>query len=171
MAALAAEQLVTMTPDTRVGFIGTGRINLSTAETFKVLFGTREFVATGSPNAETKNIRAFNGITLTFADSREFGLTKIRECEVLISCTTAATNEEECFDYSDLSGPKVFIAHDSGYIFGKTFRDELKSFCDMPEQLINHWENEFPWDKGSKWSGISGQLGEISFTSTRMSAG
>ncbi len=145
MAALATDGRVNLQKGSKVGFIGSGRINLYTAKVFNILFGVEDFVIAGSKDHPMKNFEEFSQLGFTRVDCRANQFRFLRTCDVVISATTA-TAEAEIIEFDKLSGPSLFIAQDSGFIFGESFRHNCNSFSDSPSQLFNHWHNEFPWD-------------------------
>jgi len=141
MAALAIQQFIELEPDDPVGFIGFGKINQYTASILASLFGANRIVTrTRSPINALLN----NDINLMVLDNLpEPDL--IRACPVLISCTTSLV-QETALEYNQLSGPKLFIAQDTGYLFAPSFRQVTENYADYPLQLAEHFDEEFPWD-------------------------
>jgi len=141
MAALAIQQFIELEPDDPVGFIGFGKINQYTASILPVLFGTNRIVVrTRSP----VNATLSTDIMQIISDN-EVQPDLIRACPVLISCTTSLV-QETTLEYNQLSGPKLFVAQDTGYLFAPSFRQVTENYADYPLQLAEHFEEEFPWD-------------------------
>lgn len=146
MAALAASRFMAMTPQTRVGFIGNGLLNLATARIFNDLFGVSQFVIRGSVRCRGRNWQEFAKITdhilVDAGDKPDY----LRDCDVVISCTNESFRDG-LTEYEEVQGPKLFIAQDSGFQLGPSFRRETDCWSDHPEQLRDHWQYEFPWDE------------------------
>lgn len=147
MAALAAEKFVKVNRNTKVGFIGNGKINQKTAQVFQELFGIEDICIRGSKQNRSKNYHRFKAmgfdqIEIDHWDSPEL----TRTCDIVISCTNTLSSAD-VISYKDLEGPSLFIAQDGGYIFGPSFREYTQSFTDHPEQLCPAWSDEFPYDE------------------------
>lgn len=133
-------------PAKKIGFIGGGRTNLWTAKILNQLFGCNSFVIVGSEsNPYPALLSEFSALGSASITTRAWGYDDLRGCDVVISCTNA-TNAESVIDYEDVSGPKLFISQDGGYIFGESFRKVCVSVSDYPSQILSHVETEFPWD-------------------------
>lgn len=136
-----------------IGLIGSGRTNAATFEIFKQIFGipARSFVVSGSPRNRQKNIHMFPGAV--FATELKSSGTDFSFCDVIIECATIRNKEEKLevtdFDFGNI--PKLFIAQDSGWLLGPTFRQgktALPSFTDHVEQINAHAKGDYdwPWD-------------------------
>lgn len=129
----------------KVGFIGTGRTNIKTADALSQIFGINDFACTGSPSNPAKNVAKFARLGSVTFSSREGKYEALKDCDVIISCTNT-TDPNHVIEYQELKGPLLFIAQDGGYIFGESFRNGGVSFSDYPTQILAAAHHEFPWD-------------------------
>lgn len=150
MAALAAEKFFgEISPDTVVGLIGTGPMNVITAHVFRRLFGVTDFVVKGSPRNPAKNIELFPLDTRPVVSAT--GLDELKLCDVVISATSVPDTSES-LAYDQLPQPALYIAQDGGWMLGESFRRELPGFSDNPAQLVSHARDEFPEYPKHKWA-------------------
>lgn len=143
MAALAIDRFF-MDPNKyrhmRVGFIGNGRINQATAQVLNELWGIWDFRLCGSQAARGRNLTKFPGLkTIALTPDR------LSDCDVVISCTNN-NDPDQMVSANEISGPRLFIAQDSGFMFDHTFRDRYRSFTDNVEQLQAAVSHEFQLD-------------------------
>jgi hypothetical protein len=75
----------------------------------------------------------------------DIGLFDLNRCDVVISATNS-TNKEDAIEVDRLDKVKLFVAQDSGYIWGPDFRDRIPSYADDPDQLHKAFDHEFPYD-------------------------
>lgn len=139
MAALACEKFYDMSSSPRVGFIGTGEINLQTCRTLKKLFGIDDIVIWG-----TRNHAKFREICKNVVVDWYFE--HLNECDIIITCTTAYSSYDQ-IGFNELSKPKLFISQDGGYLLGESFRRYTTCYSDHEEQIMKHYEDEFPHDE------------------------
>ena len=146
MTALVLERFGLLGSSFTYGYIGTGRVNCATASVIAQLCGSYSSVIRGPQRDRAWNQGHFEALGLQVQVDRGRWPSLLRNCDVVISCTTAS-HEGETLSYDQLSGPGLFIAQDSGFILGTTFRQRVASYSDHPAQLRSHWKEEFPWDE------------------------
>lgn len=123
-----------------IGFIGNGRINQATAKVLNALWGCWNFRLCGSPAAPGRNAGSFPGLKSIALDKG-----RLSDCDVVISCTN--NNDQAAMVEADqIDGPELFIAQDSGWMLGPSFRRRYASFTDNVEQLNKAMSHEFPFD-------------------------
>lgn len=134
----------------RIGLIGTGKINRMTAYVLRALWGINNFVARGSPLNPYKNahqLRENDSFSVEVDATEDLAL--LNTCYAVISATNTLS-PAHAIPFSLFAGgessPSLFIAQDSGYIFGPSFREQLPSYADYPDQLQAHFAEEFPYD-------------------------
>lgn len=69
----------------------------------------------------------------------------LSECDVIVTATTTRL-EDKPLDYNPNWKSKLYISFDGGFILGPSFRTNLISKSDYPQQLINSFCDEFPFD-------------------------
>lgn len=124
----------------KVGFIGNGKVNIAVARAIREIFGLDECVVHGSRKNRGKNKELFPNAVV---DSN-FEL--LNECNVIISCTSGCDGKD-MVPYSRLNRPDIYIALDGGYSLDEDFRRNCESFSDNVKQQLEHYEEEFIFDK------------------------
>lgn len=124
-----------------IGLIGGGKINLMTAAFLK-LMGVRDIVLLGGRQRPDKNAHVFTNLTGLRVKT---GMENLKDCGVLISCTT---NNEEKDMIKPIHAPNttLVIAQDGGFTLSPEWRKHWKIYTDHPTQLAKHWDEEFPYD-------------------------
>lgn len=149
MTALALEKCFYVVPDT-IGFIGAGRISYYTGYILRELFGVKTFVYK-TRDFSSESSKRFKsdlegvGAKVIQDTSDDFGL--VRACDALVTATNSVARES-VLEYDQISGPQVFISHDSGYILGESVRQYTYRYSDHPAQLKKNFDVEFPFDSG-----------------------
>lgn len=151
MAALAIDFNQFGKPDTKVGFIGNGKINQQTAMILSAQFGIHEFVIRGRFGYRSRNKEVFEKYGNVQVDESD-DLSILNTCDVIVSCTNS-NSKSNLVSNADLSEPRLFITQDCGYLLDESFRDEagMSCFTDHPEQLYEHYREEFPFDDALRY--------------------
>lgn len=145
MAAYAIEEFYWPNSPTQAtfGLLGSGRINAETYRLLRALCGAqRKILVKASPREPRKNMQLFEGARF-IDDVRDF------DVDVVISCTNARAKDEvvETSDFGDAFPlPCLFVAQDTGWLLGRSFRQHYSSFADDVDQLEEVAGAEFPWD-------------------------
>lgn len=146
MAALALEKFFgDQACHKTVGLIGTGKIN---EVTFKVLqevlrVDPESVLIKGSPRNPLKNSKNFSGAHIVLDTKDMFWV------DAVIECVTITENKEvlEVANFErDGETPSLFVAQDSGWLYGSSFRD-IAGFTDHVGQIAkSDMAYEWPWD-------------------------
>lgn len=129
--------------DLKIGFIGGGKINLMTAKILSLL-GCRDFVLIGGRKNVSKNESVFSTVT---GVKFETGFEKLKDCDVLIACTNN-NDKADLISIKHAPKAKLVIAQDGGYTLASDWRLRNMNFSDYPAQIVNHFKEEFPYDRG-----------------------
>ncbi len=123
----------------KIGFIGNGKTNLTTACMLK----GRQFVIHGSKRDRGKNLDRFSKYGPTEVDE---DFSKLKDCDVTFVCTNSL-KQEDMIDRKEIGRDIVVL--DCGYCLSEWYRDDNRFFrlSDFPEQLETCYEEEFPYDK------------------------
>ena len=130
----------------KVGFIGTGKTNLLNAITVCKRFGIEEMVIRGSKRNLAKNMGEFMTVFDDVKVDASHDMNLLNKCDVVIECCNNC-RKEELLSSDMLRGPKLIVALDCGFLLDESFRANRVSFADWPEQLENHYNEEFVFDK------------------------
>ena len=129
-----------------VGFIGAGKINALTMVVFQYIFSISTFFVKPNPSNPTGGVPEFS-------DTRRIHLpSDLGTCDIIVECATSNLREN-VIELSDvdpgvLQNNRLYIAQNSGWIFGETFRETLPSFTDHIIQINQCLLRKFdwPWD-------------------------
>jgi hypothetical protein len=132
--------------NTKIGFIGGGKINLMTAMLLSDL-GASDFVVLGGRHNTSKNEGCFS---IGTGKKIATGYENLRDCETLVVCTN---NVEQEHLISREIAPSVsfVVVQDNGYTLSEDWRRDWIAFSDYPAQLAAHFKDEFPFDRRGKF--------------------
>ena len=129
----------------KIGFIGTGKINLlnmiATVKEFKPI----QCVIRGSKRNYAKNCGEFLTVLDNVVIDASEDMRLLNECDVVIECCNNC-NKDELISSDMLRHPKLIVALDCGFLLDESFRKERVSFSDWPQQLESHYKEEFAFD-------------------------
>ena len=144
MTALAIDMLYGK--PRRVGFLGTGKTNLLNCIAIHKYFLTEDIVIRGSKRNLAKNAGDFFTICENVKIDTSDCMRLLNECDVVVECCSNCSRDELISSYQ-LSGPKLIVALDCGFLLDESFRLNRVSFSDWPEQLEGHYAEEFVFDR------------------------
>jgi len=129
--------------DKKIGFIGGGKINLMTAQILSMM-GCTDFVLIGGRYNVAKNEQWFSMVS----DRKiETGFEKLKDCEVLVACTNN-NDKSDLIRIKHAPRAQMVIAQDGGYTLASEWRNRNLNLSDYPKQLVHHFREEFPYDRG-----------------------
>lgn len=127
----------------KVGLIGAGDINLSTAVALHDLFCITEFkfkTRSGKTKIDVSDLAKFTPVE-SFSD--------FSDCDVIFVATTE-TEEAAQASLASFSLEKdrvLFVTQDTGCLLNESFRLTIPSYTDDIGPLTEHWKECFPWDR------------------------
>lgn len=133
-------EIMEMSDAHRIGFIGNGKINLETAKALSQS-QKRSFVIHGACGRWGKNLELFQQHGETVVDV-DFSI--LNKCDVVFVCTNSFA-KESLISTDQLACGRI-VALDCGYTLGPSFRSKYANVSDYPEQLMNYFAEEFPFD-------------------------
>lgn len=157
MATLAADlncNIISNTNgfNTKVGFIGNGKINQKTMEVLNILFGLDSCVIRGSEKDRAKNKEKFESIVSDVTVDDTDDLSILNQCDIVFCCTSSY-RKEDMISKDKLMKPRLLVVQDSGYILDESFRKDFwrNNYTDHEEQLYEHYKDEFPYDRRRRY--------------------
>jgi hypothetical protein len=129
----------------KIGFIGAGRINQTIRLVLRDEWGCGDFKVVGSPRAPRRHEADWAAHSDTVDRVED-----LDDRDVIVSCTNIFDPAERV-SLDRLSrngaGPRLYIAHDTGWLLDESFRASSDAFADNPAQLDHARASEFFWDK------------------------
>ena len=141
-AVMAAYCLSILKPpgsEVRVAYFGAGRINCCTSALISRHWRASAVVC-GSPTNPDRNSHMFPDGTIFRRSPVD-----IVSCDALFTATNT-TSPSDVIHHSRLTGPRLFVSQDGGFILGPSFRRAYRNISDSPTQLESQFADEFPHD-------------------------
>jgi ornithine cyclodeaminase/alanine dehydrogenase-like protein (mu-crystallin family) len=146
LAILAIKQTgKVITKDSTVGLVGFGKINSMVGRVLKAYYNIAGYVIR-DPKCNAMSAEHWMPSNTRF-ESLNTPSKLLKECDIIVTATTNS-DLENALGLEDVTngGKRLIICLDLGWLLKNGLNPHISCCTDHPEQLIEHWKEEFPWD-------------------------